>query len=920
VGNAARAADPESIVGRETERARLRAFADAVPLGARALVLRGEPGIGKSALWRHAVALARGSGHELLVTRPAAEEMALALGGLDELAERLPFDTSGDGDDAVFQLGRALLAALRDLAASRPVVIAIDDLQWLDTASARVLRYALRRLDEEPVGLLATLRPGTEDPVGCASALPPGRVETVDLGPLDVGELRAMLAGTVAAISRPVLLRIHEVSGGNPLYAIELARAPESGLPLPDSLQGAIQHRLAGVPAELLPLLQTVAAVGTIPARDLQQTFLDGHLTRARADGLLTIDEQLHVRFTHPLIASAVYAAMDPLTRQELHAGLARAAADEDLRARHLALSRHEPDEDVAARLEAAATRAGARGAHDAAATFARHSVRLTPPADLGAVTRRTLGEVAQLAASGEVNRALALADALIDRLPAGRLRAEALLQRAQLEDDDLESGEALLVRALDDAGDDDRLRGRVLDQLGWLRGIFRGDLHAGIRYAREALVIAERAGDPAFEMSVACGLSNMEALAGSPRRDLIDLAVSLEDELGRPLLWAGPRVMLGEQLLWAGELDRARAIFEAALADARRSGNERWRPYVLYDLASVEVAAGELQRADALVGEAVQAARDSEDAHVESWILQRAALVAAWLGREQEARAIATQGLDEAARRGERQGIIRTRRVLGLLALSTGDAETAARELGEAADLLAAWGVANPGPIAALPDAIEALALLRTADAAAVLLERMEDEARALDNAWVHGLAERSRGLVLLAQGRPGEAIEPLDRAIARFDRTGHRPDAARAALARGRALLRANQRTSGADGLADARRRFAEMGARLWEARAAAELDRAAPGRASGELTAAEARVAVLVADGLRNRDIATRLYMSVATVEAHLTRTYRKLQIGGRSELVRLVAEGVLRLDEGDPDPPSRENPLGRQPARP
>src|SRR5262249_36817781 len=158
-------------------------------------------------------------------------------------------------------------------------------------------------------------------------------------------------------------------------------------------------------------------------------------------------------------------------------------------------------------------------------------------------------------------------------------------------------------------------------------------------------------------------------------------------------------------------------------------------------------------------------------------------------------------------------------------------DLPAAARELAEAARLLQQWGMANPGPNAALPDAIEALAAARQVDAAHHLLQELQTQAAALDNPWVHALTERSRGLVLLAAGDPAAGLEPLAAATAAFDRLGHRPDAARAAYAHGRALLRAGQRTAGSDLLADARTRFAGMGAALWETRVAADLERAAP-----------------------------------------------------------------------------------------
>lgn len=902
------------LVGREAELARTEAFLAAVPHGALALVVRGEIGIGKTALWRAAVASARRSGYETLVARPAEEELSLALGGLvDLLDDVVDVDAFRAVDDPVAR-GRDVLGALRELAGRRPVLVAIDDLQWLDAVSARALRYALRRLDEEPVGLLATARPSERvDPLGAAALLPPGRCETLELGPLGLDGLRRLLAGTVATISRPALRRIHEVSHGNPLFALELARQLDAegrrelhvdvALPLPESVKDVILRRLDAVPRELVPLLEIASALGRTSLRELRDAVpgsdLDALLTAAEREGLLAVDEQLEVRFAHPLVGSAVRARMSPVQRRALHARLAELVTEPDLRARHLALSTDEPDAAVAELLAAAADRARARSAFDVAADFAGHSRRLTSPDDVEARRRRALVEISSLAAAGAMSRALVLADELIAALPPGRGRAEALVECAQLEDDDLERGEALLARALEDAGEDASLRGRVLDQLGWLRGVFRGDLRAGIECAREAFAIAEASDDAQFRMSAAAGLSNMETLAGSPRPELMATAVAIEEEVGRPPLWSGPRVLLGEQLLWAGNLPAARAVLEAADAEAARSANERWRPYGLYDLAAVECAAGNLRLADELLHRAMEAARDAEDAHVESWIFYRLALVATWLGRADEARAAAARRLEVAGRRGERPGIARARSVLGLLALSEGDVAAGAGELTASAELLDELGFAHPGAIPALPDAVEALALAGDVERARAFQGRLEAQSATVGSAWVLAAVERGRGTVLLADGRAEAAARQLGDAARSFTRLGFLPDTARSLLLAGQALRRAGRRNAAADALADARARFAAMGAALWEARAAAELERVAPGRSAGELTPTESRIAELVADGRKNREIGQTLFMSVPTVEAHLTRVYRKLGIRSRSELTRLVTEGTVAL---------------------
>jgi DNA-binding NarL/FixJ family response regulator len=271
---------------------------------------------------------------------------------------------------------------------------------------------------------------------------------------------------------------------------------------------------------------------------------------------------------------------------------------------------------------------------------------------------------------------------------------------------------------------------------------------------------------------------------------------------------------------------------------------------------------------------------------------------VQAWLGQADEARSTVARLHHEAVRFGVRPLVVRAQSVLGLLALSERQAEAAAGELAEAARLLEEMGFRNPGSFPVLPDAVEAVALSGDTDAARALLARLDEQAAAAGGDWAPAAALRARGVLLLADGWAEDAAGTLEASTAAFEQLGFRPDAARAVLARGRALLRWGRRGLAAEALVDAQQRFAGMGAELWAARVAEELERAPRGRATGELTAAEGRVAALVAEGLKNREIGSALLMSVGTVEAHLTRIYRKLGIRSRSDLARLVAEGTVR----------------------
>jgi len=912
VGDAAApAADTTSeLIGRQSELDYVERFVGDVRTGTHGLVVFGEPGIGKTALWRHAIARCREAGCQLLITRPSEEEMPLSGCGLVDLLEESAVDLDRlRAEEDPLECGRTVLEALRRLAASGPTVVAIDDLQWLDSVSARALRYALRRADREPLGVLGTARSAQPDPLGIRETLPPGRSETVELGPLSLGALRRLLSGTVAAISRPALAQIHSLSGGNPLYALELARAMPDGrrstdIALPGSLRTALEHRLDALPARLEPVLEAVSALGATSVQSLRnllpESDVDAILEAAIAEQVLALDEDLSVRFAHPLLGSVVYTSLSPLARRSLHARLAAQATEPDVRARHLALSTDDPDESIASLLERAATRAAGRGANDLASEFAGHGRRLTPVADEASVRRRALAEIEYLAAAGEVRQALSRADRLVRSLAPGPERVEALVQRAELEDDDRDTAEALLLGALDEAGTDERLRGRVFHRLAQLRRLRAGDLPGAIDAARSSLALAEDCGDPTLELHAAAYLGHLEALGGKPRPDLMDRAVRLEAELGVQPLSIRPRSLLAMHRLWAGDLPAARALLDAVQAEAARAGNEMKQPQHFYISALVENASGNLELAHTLAARGLEAALDAENTYAERELLYPLARAEAWLGREQEARATAQRLCEEASTHGVKPLLVRAASVLGLLALSLDDLESACDELARAADLLERMGFANPGAFRVLPDAIEALARSEELSAAEALHERLESEAAAA-GPWSHAAVERARGALLLARGDAERAADVLDGAAACFQSLEHGPDTARALLLRAQALLRAGRRSLAAEVAAAAHARFSAMGATLWEARALELLERLQPGRAAGRLTAAETRVAALVAKGMKNREIGQALFMSVATVEAHLTRIYRKLDIRSRTELARLVADSALVLDE-------------------
>jgi len=379
-----------AIVGRERELAEIAEFLEAIPAGAATLLIEGEPGIGKTTLWQAVVAGARERSWRVLESRPVESEAKLSFAAvgdlleeeLDETLPRLPGPQRRALAIALLReeprgprpeqrsIAVAVLGVLRSLAEAGPVVLAVDDVQWLDTASARVLEFALRRLRREPVGVvLASRVEGPAPlPLGLDRGLS-GGLRRIRVGPLSLSAIHEIvLAGLGVAFGRPILRRIHEASGGNPFFALELARAlqrqrgpiePADRLPVPDELHALVTDRLAALPEKTrealllaaaisepgLPML--AAAIGEDPQRHLVPAF-EAKIVQLE-DGTVT--------FAHPLLASAAYSQALPSRRREIHRRLAALVSDAEERARHLALSTEGPDEEVALALDEAARR-----------------------------------------------------------------------------------------------------------------------------------------------------------------------------------------------------------------------------------------------------------------------------------------------------------------------------------------------------------------------------------------------------------------------------------------------------------------------------------------------------------------------------------------------------------------------------------
>jgi DNA-binding CsgD family transcriptional regulator len=809
----------------------------------------------------------------------------------------------------------ASLGVLRALAASAPLIIAIDDVQWLDTPSARVLAFVVRRLEDAPVRILVALRAGSGgDPLGLGRTGPAPSLHRMSLGPLPEEAMTHLLrARTGEDLNRTILLRLHRISEGNPLFALEIARAlsgqgvrpaPGEPLPVPEDLQELLGARLAALPASAADGLLVVAAAAR-PTEDLvaaaaaRRERASAGIERAEKAGILQRAGG-RVGFTHPLLGSTVYAAATQQARRSVHRRLADLVVDPEEQARHLALATSGPHLKVARALAEAGRHAWARGAPDAAADLLELARKLTPPEDGTGLLRRSVEAAGYHFDAGDAIRATALLDEAIATTRPGRDRARILLHLASISWLDLPRVQGLSEQALQEAGDDAAVRTTSLEHLAWV-GIYRGDLDFARERASASRRWARRIAHPAIRAESLSTFAMVEFLMGRPARDLMAEAVQLEDLAMREgpgsqtTVFTASRTCHGLQLLWAGELDAAREVLHQELAEYERLGRYVVRGELLTYLAEVECRAGNW---DVAAGHA----QEAYDIDVESgWLLGVGhmlfpkALVAALSGDVDTARSDAEEGLRQSLRNEDTLDASCNRAVLGFLELSLSNPSAALERLEPVLAFLEEMGSPEPGVIPCVPDAIEALVSLGRLDEAEALLERLERQGRTLDRPWATATAGRGRGLLSAARGDLPAARWALEQALVEHRRVPQPFELARTLLVKGEVERRAKQKRAARSALEQALGIFQDLGAPLWARRARDDLARVggAVPPSSSELTPTEQRIAQLVGEGRKNREVAEALFISVKTVEANLSRIFHKLGVRSRTELSRRIA---------------------------
>jgi DNA-binding CsgD family transcriptional regulator len=919
------------VVGRETERQSLLVFVESVGGGPCVLMLDGEAGIGKTTLWDDTVELARSRDVRVLATRPAELDTELSFSALTDLLEPVLSEAEADLPEPQSRairvallressrrpadrraLSAGVLSTLRQVAGAGPTLVAIDDAQWLDPDSAGVIAYSLRRLATEPLGVLIARRAAPDDddlPGDLRGAIARLPSRSLLIGPLSV-EATALLMREHLGVEPPreALLEIHRLSGGNPFFALELGRALNRGekgptglsIPIPRTLRDDLIHQRVGTLEQDARDVLVAAAAVARPTPTLLSHVLalevDGALESATRAGLVRVSSD-GVEFTHPLYRSAVYADASRSTRHRIHARIAELVDDPEERARHLSLSVDAADRAVGAAIEAGAEAAAGRGALGSAADLMEHAARLTPGDDRDSLTRRlrTAGEYrfqagSAIAGMSTVRRA-------VDAAGHGTGLAVALASLASMEWESLHLLEARrhFEDALDEAGSDPALACTIHSGLFWTLYDL-GVLTDAAAHADRALhfasdhrpAVAARGYDAAMTASVLRGEGRPTVLM-QERPWLADPNVGLTP-------WERRRIGLGRQLVWIGELEEARARLDEMLASAIEYGDEAARRWLLADLADVDRRQGRWKEGLARVREAQRLAEQMDEPARDLGLLS-------WLEGALGHEADAEEHARTAVKLGEVfvLGRVRGLAALGALDLARGNPEAAHQHLGPATERFFEMGIQEPRWEPFLPDAVEAALGAGDQGAAERITAWLEERATSLDRPSLHGDAERSRGLLLSARGAHDAAERAVASAIARHADSPSSYDLARTHLVHGAIRRRASRKRDARSSFDRAHALFDALGAVCWVARTTVESDRIGGRRTSGSrLTDAERRVARLAAAGRSNREIADSLFMSVRTVEGHLSHVYSKLEIRSRTELAILFGDG----NEDDP----------------
>jgi DNA-binding NarL/FixJ family response regulator len=918
-----------SDVVRPAEWRRVREFAAGVRTSPAGLALQGEAGAGKSTLWRAGIDAAATAGNRLLRSEPSASETDLSFAGLSDLltgllptvAAEIPepqlealkiallLRPAGAEPPTPRAIALAVLAALRACLAEGPVLIAIDDVQWLDEASRDALAFALRRTAAGRLSLLMAARTkAAADPLTAGTPPPPRgweelltalpETEIIDLEPLDMWQVQNLLPPSVSAAQAREIAR---QSRGNPFWAKEIAAnlgSADSSVPVP-ALAHTLTDRLAcSLCAETTDALAVVALAGRITVPDALAAL--DHLDDPAAaldDAILAgvvVEAGDRLAVAHPLIGAAAVEVVPPGRRARLYQRLAATASGPERYAHFAALAAGPgPDQAVAAALEAAAAAAHGRAANSAAGQFAAQAVEFTRESDADALVRRRIRAGELLGLAGDVDRAL-------DQLAALDMSRLATpdLERALPELLDITeiirgapAATAIISKAVDDAGTEPRRRALVLalasDVVYGIRGRQRAAAMEAIRCAQSAGTAAA-----ASEHRALLNLLMVKVAAGEGMdSELLERAERLEAGMPAFRLYDSADLCRGLWSRFVEDLDTARAALRRSIARARDADDEYGQVGFLFYLAATEELAGDY----AAAAEAVAAADATAawyDWPPSPWHLEPRCELLIATGDLDTALSLADEHMPDTENVPVPFRFVGCS-VRGKVAAWRDDPATAAGQFERAVWCADQRGWADPG-VRHWVDAwlAEAYVTLgRTAEATQIAV-RLRELGERLGRPAAIGCADRIDALTAAEAGDLDAAVEAARAAIAAHRSSPLRVELADSLLVLGQIQRRRKARNRSRAALQSAFELATEIGHQPLLAQIQRELPRAAAARAGNELTVTEQRVADLIAGGATNRETAAALFISVRTVETHVAAIYRKLGVRTRAELARTL----------------------------
>ncbi len=910
---------------RSAEARRVRDFAREIRASPAALAIQGEAGAGKSTLWRAGVEAAAAAGHRLLRSEPSASETDLSFAALsDLLAEVLPLVAAhipgpqlealeialllrpaGDEPPMARAVGLALLTALRECLSQHPVLVAIDDVQWLDEASREVLTFALRRVPGGPLSVLVAARTeAVADPL-TAGAPPPPRAwrellatvpaaAVMDLAPLDMWQVQKLLSATVTAAQAR---RVARQSRGNPFWAIQvsLEDAESQVPPLARTLTDRLSRSLSPEAADALAVIAGAGRIGVTETLTVLDHLPDpaAALDAAVVAGVV-VETDGRLAAAHPLIGAAAVESLPPGRRAQLYRRLADASSNPERYAHFAALAAGTgPDSAVADALDVAAAAAHGRAANAAAGQFAAQAVLFTPQSDEEGLVRRPVRAAELLYLAGDLERSLEY----LEPLDTERLATEDLERALPLLLDltDLIGGTAaataMVSRAVGAAaasGSDPRRRALVM--------ALASDVIYGIRGGRrdaaiEAISCAEAAGAPA-DASLHRALVNLfiakVTTAEGLDTGLLDRAARLEAGLPPNRLHDSADLHRGWSR-FTEDLDTARAALQQSIARARDAGDDLACATFSSFLATTEVLAGDYAAAVAAV-DAVDAVAAWYDWPPHPWHVEPRCELLIRDGALDDAASLADDSLPDDT------GAAITARFMGAclrgkVSAWRGDHATAVRHLEHAAWCAEQLDWADPGVRSRLDIPLaEAYVAIGRPDDAGRISAWLGELGWRLRRPALTGDAHRIDALAAAAVGDLDAAAERARAAVTAHGSSPLRLELARSLLVLGQIERRRKGRRQSRDALRRAHELAAGMGHRPLLAQIEGEMPRVAAERSGAELTETERRVADLIAAGATNRDAAAALFVSVRTIETHVASIYRKLGVRTRAELAR------------------------------